>query len=84
MKKIFLALAMVALITTGAFAQLVVGVTGNQYVFEDLEGNIPSLSEVFDDFQNGQGTYWGLFGEIILGKLGFGLAFNYQDVPDFS
>lgn len=83
MKKIFLALAMVALITTAAFGQIVIGVTGNQYVFEDIDGNIPSLSEVFDDFQDGLGTYWGLFGEIILGKLGFGVAFNYQDVPNF-
>lgn len=84
MKKIFLTLAMIALLTTGAFAQLVLGVTGNQYVFEDVNGNIPSLSDVFEDFQDGIGTYWGLYGEIILGKLGFGLAFNYQDVPDFS
>ena len=84
MKKIFLALAMVAFITTGAFAQLVFGVSGNQYVFEDEMGNIPSLSEVFDDFSEGTGTYWGVFGEIILGKLGIGLAFNYQDVPTFD
>jgi hypothetical protein len=83
MKKIFLALAMVALITTGAFGQIVLGITGNQYVFEGEDGSVPTLGSAFEDFQDGVGTYWGLFGEIILGKLGFGLAFNYQDVPNF-
>jgi hypothetical protein len=84
MKKIVLALAMVALLTTTAFGQIVIGVTGNQYVFEGEYGSLPSLTSSFNDLQEGRGTYWGLFAEIILGKLGIGAAFNYQDVPDFS
>jgi hypothetical protein len=77
-------MAIVLIVTTGAFAQLTFGITGNQYAFEDAAGNLPSLSSVWDDFKEGRGTYWGLFGEIILGKLGIGIAFNYQDVPDFT
>jgi len=83
-KKLLLVLAIVMIVTTGAFAQLTFGITGNQYAFEDEAGNLPSLSSVWDDFKEGRGTYWGLFGEIILGKLGLGLAFNYQDVPSFA
>lgn len=84
MKRTLLVLAIVALLTTGAFGQIVLGVTGNQYVFEDANGNLPTLSSVFTDFKEGRGTYWGLFAELILHKLGVGIAFNYQDVPDFT
>ncbi len=83
-KKLLLVIAIVLIVTTGAFAQLTFGVTGNQYAFEDENGNLPSFSSVWNDFTEGRGTYWGLFGEIILGKLGLGLAFNYQDVPEFG
>jgi opacity protein-like surface antigen len=83
-KKLLLVLAIVMIVTTGAFAQLTFGITGNQYAFEDEAGNLPSLSSVWDDFKEGRGTYWGFFGEIILGKLGLGLAFNYQNVPEFG
>jgi hypothetical protein len=84
MKKLIIALTMVALITTAAFGQIVLGVTGNQYVFENEDGSVPSLRSSFEDFKEGRGTYVGLFAEIILGQLGFGLAFNYQDVPNFT
>jgi hypothetical protein len=82
-KKFLLVIAIVLIVTTGAFAQLTFGITANQYVYEDEAGNLPSLSTVWGDFRDGLGTYWGFFGEIILGKLGIGLAFNYQDVPSF-
>jgi hypothetical protein len=83
-KKLLLVMAIVMIVTTGAFAQLTFGITGNQYAFEDAAGNLPSLSSVWDDFKEGRGTFVGFFGEIILSKLGLGVAFNWQDVPDFS
>ncbi len=83
-KKALLILAILAFVATGAFGQIVIGVTGNQYAFEDEAGNLPSLSSVWDDFREGRGTYWGLFGEVIFHKLGLGFAFNYQDVPEFG
>jgi hypothetical protein len=83
-KKALLILAILAFVATGAFGQIVIGVTGNQYAFEDVDGNLPSLPSVWNDFKEGVGTYWGLFGEVIFHKLGIGLAFNYQDVPDFT
>ena len=83
-KKLLLVVAIVLIVTTGAFAQLTFGITGNQYVYEGEDGSLPSLPTVWDDFRDGVGTFWGFFGEIILGKLGIGLAFNYQDVPEFG
>jgi hypothetical protein len=82
MKKIFLALVMVALITTGAFAQLVIGVTGVQYYEEDVNGDLPSLSDSWEDFKDGEGVYWGGYVELILSKLGLGISFNQQTYED--
>jgi hypothetical protein len=81
-KKLLLVLAIVMIVTTGAFAQLTFGVTGVQYFEEDAEGNLPTLSEAFDSFKEGTGVYWGGFAEIILGKLGLGLSFNQQTYED--
>ena len=78
MKKLTIALVMIAVLTTGAFAQIALGVTGAQYYQEDEYGNMPSLKEAWADFQDGTGVYWGGFGEIILGKMGVGIAFNQQ------
>jgi hypothetical protein len=81
-KKLLLVVAIVLIVTTGAFAQLTFGVSAIQYYQEDAEGNLPTLSEAFDDFREGVGVYWGGFGEIILGKLGLGLSFNQQTFED--
>ena len=73
MKKILLALVMIAFITTAAFGQLVLGITGVQYYQEDT-----SLSESWDQFKDGESVYWGGYGELILDKLGLGISFNQQ------
>jgi len=73
MKRTLLVLAIVALLTTGAFGQIVLGVTGVQYYEQDT-----TLSQAWADFKDGTGVYWGGYGELILHKLGFGLSFNQQ------
>ena len=73
MKKIFLALAMIALITTAAFGQIVLGVTAVQYYQEDT-----AISDSWEQFKTGEGVFWGGYAEIILGKLGVGFSFNQQ------
>ena len=82
MKRTLLVLAIVALLTTGAFGQIVLGITGMQYYEKDASGNLPTLSQAWSDFRDGTGVYWGGFGEIILHKLGLGLSFNQQTFPD--
>ncbi len=82
MKRLFVALMLIAFVTTGAFAQIVLGVTGVQYYQEDASGKLPTLSESWADFKEGTGVYWGGYAEIILGKLGLGLSFNQQTYKD--
>lgn len=77
MKKIFMALSMVTLITTAAFGQLVFGVTGVQYYEEDT-----AIAESWEQFKDGDGVYWGGYAEIIMNKLGFGVSFNQQTDAD--
>lgn len=81
MKRTLLVLAIVALLTTGAFGQVVLGVTGVQY-YEKVDGNLPTLSQAWSDFRDGTGVYWGGYGEIILHNLGLGLSFNQQTFAD--
>jgi hypothetical protein len=81
MKKIFLALAMVMIVTTGAFSQVSLGVSVAQY----SEGAIPLLEaweNVTGDSDVEAMLFWGGFGEIAFGKLGFGLSFNVWDLQD--
>ena len=82
MKKAILVLALVAFAATGAFGQIVFGLTGAQYYEEDSNGNLPTLSEAWVNFQEGTGVFWGGYGEIILDKLGLGMSFNQQTYKD--
>lgn len=85
MKKAILVLAIFAFVATGAFGQLVLGVTGVQYYEEDpVTGKLPTLGEAWGDFRDGTGVYWGGFAELIMGKTGLGLSFNQQTLKDAS
>jgi hypothetical protein len=84
MKRTLLVLAIVALLTTGAFGQIVLGITGMQYYQKDAAGNLPTLSQAWADFKDGTGVYWGGYGELILHKLGLGLSFNQQTYPNMD
>lgn len=78
MKKFIAILAMGALVVTGAFAELTLGISGAQYYQEDENGNLPSLQQAWKDFQDGTGVYYGGFAEILGRHWGLGLAFNYD------
>lgn len=72
-KKIIAVLALAALVTTGAFAQLALGISGNIYTDTKMSGG-----EVVDRFQNGEGIFYGAFVELGLGKLALGGAANFS------
>jgi len=78
MKKLIAILALGALVATGAFAELSLGVSGVQYYQEDANGNLPSLQQAWKDFQDGNGVYYGGFAELLGKHWGLGLAFNYD------
>jgi len=79
MKKLVVVFIMVAIISTGVFAQgLGFGLSVNQYYMEDENDNLPSLPEAWDDFREGNGRYWGGFGEFMGSNYALGLSFNYM------
>jgi len=78
MKKFIAIFALGALVVTGAFAELTLGISGAQYYQEDANGNLPSLQQAWKDFQEGNGVYYGGFAEILGRHWGLGLAFNYD------
>lgn len=77
MKRLFVALMLIAFVTTGAFAQIVLGVTGVQY-YEKVDGKYPTVGQAWEQFKEGTGVFLGGYGEIIFHKLGIGLSFNQQ------
>ncbi|HAE21652.1 MAG TPA: hypothetical protein DCG47_04920 [Spirochaetaceae bacterium] len=81
MKKALLVLTLAVFVATGAFAQIVLGITGVQY-YEEVNGKLPTVKEAWADFKEGTGVFWGGYGEIVLGKLGLGLSFNQQTFKD--
>ncbi len=82
MKRALLIVAIIAIATTGAFAQLTFGLSAQQYYEEDANGDLPTMSEAWADFRDGVGVYAGGFGELIFGQLGVGLSFNQQTFVD--
>src|SRR6056297_2657142 len=79
MKKLVVVFIMVVIVSTGVFAQgLGFGLSVNQYYMENENGNLPSLSEAWDDFREGNGRYWGGFGEFMGQNYALGLSFNYM------
>jgi len=83
MKKLFAVAVLGALVATGAFAELVLGVSAVQYYQEDEEGNFPSPADAWNDLQDGDTlVYYGGFAEIIGKHLGLGLSFNWNNLSD--
>jgi hypothetical protein len=77
-KRIVAALALGALVASGAFAELTFGVSGVQYFADDSIG----LKEAFDGLKDGTNVYYGGFIEIIGRHMGLGGSFNYYDMPE--
>lgn len=72
-KKIIVAIALVALVGAGAFAQIALGMTGAVYSDTSM-----SAGDVIDRFQDGEGIFYGPFIELGLGKLALGLSGNFS------
>jgi hypothetical protein len=70
-KKLLVLLALIALVSGGAFAQLTFGITGALHMDTKL-----SASEISNDFKTGDNIYYGGFIEIIGQHLGLGLGIN--------
>ncbi len=84
MKKTILIVTLLALVTGGLFAEITFGLSGVQYYQKDANGNWPSLKQVFEDFNNGQGVFYGAFAEILGRNWGLGFSFNYQPPAEYA
>lgn len=71
-KKLLAVLALVAVIGSGAFAQLAIGASGAIY------SDTFDAQTTVDRFQNGQGIFWGPFIELGLDKLALGFSANFS------
>lgn len=71
MKKFFAVFLMAAVLGSGAFAQVFVGVSGALHMDEKL-----SAADISERFQKGDGIFYGPFAEISFGNLGLGLSVN--------
>lgn len=74
-KRLISIVALGALVSAGAFAQLALGVTGALNMDEQLSG-----SEIANDFRNGDNIYYGGFVEILGRHLGLGVSLNVSPV----
>jgi hypothetical protein len=76
-KKLLAVLALVAVIGTGAFAQLAIGASGAIY-----SDSFNSAQSIADRFQSGQGIFWGPFIELGLHKLALGFSANFSSYTE--
>ncbi len=79
MKRFVIAVLFAVILTSAAFGQLILGISGNLYYMEDEEGDLPSISDAFEHFQEGYGVFGGVFVEIVGNKTGLGLSMNFSD-----
>lgn len=73
-KRIVLVLVLAVLAAAGAFADLALGLNGALYM-DDAQLEAATGRSVLDSFKSGEGIYYGLMGELMGRKLGFGLAY---------
>lgn len=71
-KKIFIVMALVALVSGGAFAQLAFGVTGALHMDSQM-----SASDVANAYQKGDNILYGGFIEILGRHIGLGVSGNF-------
>ena len=70
-RKLIAVIALAALVTTGAFAQLALGFTGAAY-------SSTTARDAFTNLRNGEGVFYGPFIELGLGTLALGLSGNFS------
>jgi len=78
MKKLAIALLLSSLIAGGAFAQVMLGVTGNLHMDTQM-----SAKEIADQFHDGSNIFYGPFVEIAFGRLGIGVEGDFTFWNDF-
>ena len=79
-KKLTAVLILAAMLVAGASAQLMIGVSGAL----PLDSKDTSYSQIADQFQSGQGIFYGGFVELGLGRLGLGFSANTMTFYDAS
>jgi hypothetical protein len=82
MKKLLIALLLAALVSTGAFAQLMIGLSGALHMDNQL-----TSQEIKDRFEQGDGIFYGPFIEIAGRHLGIGVTgnvSNYERLVEFT
>lgn len=72
-RKLIAVVALIALVASGAFAELMIGVSGALHMDEQLTAN-----EIQARFEDGEGIFYGPFLEIAGKHLGFGVAGNFS------
>jgi len=70
-RKLIAIIALAALVTTGAFAQLALGFTGASY-------SDTTARDAFANFRTGEGVFYGPFVELGLGGLALGVSGNFS------
>jgi hypothetical protein len=78
-KKLALSVVLAALLGSGAFAQLMIGVSGALYM-DTTEGL--SATQILDQFKAGENIWYGGFLEIAGKHLGLGASFNTTSYTD--
>ena len=77
-RKLIAVLALAALVVAGASAQLMIGVSGAL----PLDTKPDNYDQIANQFQSGQGIYYGGFIELGLGKIGFGVSANTMTIKE--
>lgn len=77
-KKLTAVLILAAMLVAGASAQLMIGVSGAL----PMDSKDTSYSQIADQFQSGQGIFYGGFVELGLGRVGFGVSANTMTLHD--
>ena len=73
MKKLVAVLALASVLTGGAFAQLMFGVTGDLHMDTSL-----TSQQILDQFKAGDNIFYGPFVEIVFGNLGIGVTGTFS------
>jgi hypothetical protein len=76
-KKLLAVIALVALVGSGAFAELALGVTGALHMDQQLDADT-----IKAEFESGQNIFYGPFVELIGKKMSLGLGANFSFYTD--
>jgi hypothetical protein len=78
-KKLTAVLVLAAMLVAGASAQLMIGVSGAL----PLDSKDTSYSQISDQFESGEGIFYGGFVELAMHQVGFGFSANTMTMRDY-